>query len=150
MNTIQRIEHWGDTHHPAWLDILRIALGVLLFLKGVSFIGDTTQLSHLIAGLNFNIWTVGAVHYVAFAHLVGGILIAIGCLTRVAVAFQLPVLLVAVFYANISQGFSFLNSEFWLSVITLLALILFFVIGSGKFSFDEYARVNGPKSITKK
>jgi putative oxidoreductase len=79
---------------------------------------------------------------VAFAHIFGGILIAIGCLTRIAILFQLPVLLVAVFFANLRQGFAGINSEFWLSAFTLFLLILFLIMGSGKLSFDNYLRNN--------
>ena len=24
MNVIEKIEYWGDTHHPRWLDFIRI------------------------------------------------------------------------------------------------------------------------------
>lgn len=140
MNLINRIEHWGDTHHPAWIDVLRIMLGILLFMKGVSFISDTTYLTQLLNGRHFQLTPVIIVHYVAFAHLLGGFLIAVGCLTRFAAIIQIPVLLGAVFFINISQGFSTLNSELWLSVIVLFLLIVFAVIGSGKFSADEYMR----------
>lgn len=142
MNLVHRIERWGDTHHPAWLDIIRIALGVLLFVKGISFISDTTRLAQLVNGLNFDLWSVMAVHYVAFAHIFGGFLIALGCLTRLACILQIPILFFAVFFVNLRMGFSYLNSELWLSVITLLLVIVFTVAGSGKFSMDEWMRTH--------
>ena len=37
MNLVQRLEQWGDRHHPKWMDFLRIALGIFLCLKGVEF-----------------------------------------------------------------------------------------------------------------
>ena len=138
MNVLQRVEHWWDTHHPAWIDALRIMLGIILFLKGVSFIGDTTYLSTLVGGSRFGLTPVMLVHYVAFAHLVGGLLIAVGCLTRLAIVAQLPILLVAVFFINLSKGFSALNSELWLSIVVLFLMIMFLVIGSGKFSMDDW------------
>ncbi|OJV13779.1 MAG: DoxX family protein [Dyadobacter sp. 50-39] len=140
MNMMDRIEHWGDTHHPAWMDIVRIALGVFLFAKGISFISDTTKLSHLVTGLDFHLYTVTAVHYVAFAHIFGGFLIAMGCLTRIASIIQIPILLTAVFFVNIRLGFSYLNSELWLSMITLMLVVTFSVIGSGRFSMDEWMK----------
>ncbi|MCY7350861.1 MAG: DoxX family protein [Cytophagaceae bacterium] len=141
MNVIQRMEHWGDAHHPAWLDIVRIALGLLLLGRGISFISDTDQLTSLIGGMKgLNIWTMAAVHYVAFAHLVGGFLIACGIMTRFASAVQIPILFVAVFFINILRGFSYLNSELWLSVVTLALLILYVIVGSGRFSADEYLK----------
>lgn len=137
MNLIQKIEHWGDTHHPQWLDVLRIALGIVIFLKGVTFLADTASLRRLIEATHIQIYTWGAVHYIAFSHLVGGILIAIGLLTRVAVGFQLPILIGAVFFINITRGFSFLNSELWVSIIVLVLLLMFMVVGSGKYSVDQ-------------
>ena len=71
MNMIQRIEHWGDTHHPRWVDVLRVALGVLIFAKGVSFIMDRESVGALIERTNFQLSIWSAVHYVVFAHLVG-------------------------------------------------------------------------------
>ncbi|GAB4018421.1 DoxX family protein [Spirosoma koreense] len=140
MNLLHRIEHWGDTHHPAWTDALRITLGIILVLKGVSFISDTAYLNRLVGGAHFGLYSVMAVHYVAFAHLMGGCLIALGCLTRLMAILQLPILIAAVFFVNIRQGFSPLNSELWLSLIVLVLLLVFIVIGSGRFSMDEYVK----------
>ncbi|WP_018620899.1 DoxX family protein [Spirosoma luteum] len=140
MNVLNRVEHWGDTHHPAWTDGLRIVLGIILVLKGVSFISDTAYLANLVGGLHFSLWPVMIVHYVAFAHLMGGLLIALGCLTRLMVLLQLPILVGALFFVNIRQGFSPLNSELWLSAFVLTLLLLFLVIGSGRFSMDEYVK----------
>jgi putative oxidoreductase len=140
MNMMDRIEHWGDTHHPAWLDVVRIGLGILLFVKGVSFISDTTKLSELVRELDVQLWTVGAVHYVAFAHIFGGFLIAMGCLTRISALVQIPILIAAVFFVNMRTGFSYLNSELWLSLIVLFLVVLFSVSGSGKLSMDEWMK----------
>lgn len=141
MNFIQKIEYWGDTHHPRWLDILRIVLGIAIFLRGATFLGNTESLRMLLASTNIpELYTWAAVHYIAFAHLVGGILIAIGLITRVAVACQLPILLGAVFFVNLPRGFTFLNSELWASLVVLALLLTFFVVGSGPYSLDHQMR----------
>lgn len=137
MNVIEKIEYWGDAHHPRWLDIIRIGLGIVIFLKGVTFLADTQALRQLIEDAHIQVYTWGAVHYVAFAHLVGGILIALGLTTRLAVAFQLPVLFVAVFFVNITRGLTFLNSELWVSLVVLTLLLVFLVVGSGPYSLDH-------------
>ncbi len=139
MDTIERIEHWGDTHHPVWLDALRVVLGVFLLTKGLSFLMDTNGIGPLLTQSSF-IWSMAAIHYVAFAHLFGGLLIAFGCLTRIAVAFQIPILVVAVFFVNISRGFTYINSELWLSILTVALLILFLIVGSGRFSVDHWMK----------
>lgn len=141
MTVIQKIEHWGDLHHAKWLDIIRIVLGILIFSKGIAIVSNTTALQDLI--LHNNVFGFSgmmasvAVHIVGFVHLVGGILIAIGLLTRFAVVIQIPILLCAVLFVNLSNGFSALNSELWLSIMVLLLLVLFWVVGSGPYSVDQ-------------
>jgi uncharacterized membrane protein YphA (DoxX/SURF4 family) len=141
MNVVQRVEHWGDAHHAKWLDIVRIVLGLIIFSKGIALISDTGYLQDLlfrnsIFGFSSVMASV-ALHIVAFAHLVGGILITIGLVTRFAVVIQIPILICAVFFVNVANGFSALNSELWLSVIVLSLLVLFWVVGSGPFSVDQ-------------
>lgn len=149
MNMVQKIEHWGDAHHAKWLDIIRIALGVLILSKGIAFISDTdVQRDWFVQNNIFGfsgLMAMAVVHIVAFAHLVGGILITIGLVTRFAVVIQIPILLGAVFFVNISKGFSFINSELWLSIIVLMLLILFWIVGSGPYSVDHWMKNNRSK-----
>lgn len=140
MTVFQRVETWGDRHHPVWLDIVRIGLGVFLFIKGIGFISDTTRLAEIVNGLKIDLFPVIAVHYVAFVHIFGGFLIALGVLTRLSCLLQIPILLVAVFFVNLRQGFSYLNSELWLSLLSLILVIVFYIVGSGRFSMDEWMR----------
>ncbi|MDB5014396.1 MAG: DoxX family protein, partial [Daejeonella sp.] len=78
MNTVQRIEHWGDDHHAKWLDVVRIVLGILILSKGISFVSDTEVLQRLFVQnrvYSFSgLMLMALTHVVAFAHLVGGIL----------------------------------------------------------------------------
>src|SRR5690606_41742110 len=114
---------------------------IATFVRGATFLGNPDTLRVYLASTNIpEVYTWAAVHYIAFAHLVGGILIAIGLLTRVAVGVQLPILLGAVFLVNLPQGFTFLNSELWASLVVLVLLIAFFVIGSGPYSLDHQMR----------
>jgi len=141
MNVIRKIEHWGDVHHSKWLDYLRIVLGLIIFGKGVSFVSDTSVLQNMITQNNVfgfsGVLISVAIHVVAFAHLVGGILITLGLVTRFAVVIQIPILLFAVFFVNLTLGFSTPNSELWFSVLVLFLLIMFWVVGSGPLSVDE-------------
>jgi putative oxidoreductase len=141
MTVIQKIEHWGDLHHAKWLDIIRIALGILIFSKGIAIVGNTLALQDLLLRNNVfgfsGMMASVAVHIVGFVHLVGGILIAIGLVTRFAVVIQIPILICAVLFVNLANGFSVLNSELWLSMMVLLLLVLFWVVGSGPYSVDQ-------------
>ncbi|MBB6611866.1 DoxX family protein [Pontibacter sp. Tf4] len=137
---MHRVEHWADSHHPAWLDFLRMALGIFLMIKGFMFVQDTEALFRILHKSQFPWVSVGLAHYVAFAHLVGGFFIAIGLITRIAILFQIPILLGAVFFINPNHGFYSENTELWSSIIVLLLLIAFLIFGSGRFSVDYLIR----------
>jgi uncharacterized membrane protein YphA (DoxX/SURF4 family) len=134
MNYVERIEHWGDAHHPRWLDFLRIALGLFLLIKGVEFADNMNKLLNLMSGLPFgNLMMIMLAHYVLFAYMLGGVLLSTGLLTRFACIINLPVMLTAIFM-NVFHEFSE-----WTVVILVLALLVYFlIIGSGRWSLDWY------------
>ncbi len=141
MNVINKVEHWGDVHRPKWLDIIRIGLGVLIFFKGIALISNNSASQALI--LQHNVFGFSGlvasliIHIVAFAHLIGGLFIAMGLLTRFSVVIQMPILLGAIFFVNLTRGFTMLNSELWLSIFVFLLLVLFWIVGSGPLSVDH-------------
>ncbi|HET9055375.1 MAG TPA: DoxX family protein [Chitinophagaceae bacterium] len=147
MNLIQRLEKWGDAHHPKWLDVVRIVLGAFLFLKGLEFISNMNAFSELMAKSGFlGLASTGIVaHIIVFAHLIGGILVAVGLLTRFACLIQIPILLGAIVFVNAQEGILKPHAELWLSVVFLLLLVFFFIEGSGPISVDEVIRRNPEK-----
>src|SRR5829696_1505893 len=102
MNLLQRLEYWGDRHHPRWMDIVRIALGIFLIYKGVDFLNNMSDLVGLMANqTSFGDFTyVLAGHYAVFAHILGGLLLIFGVLTRFACLIQIPVMLGAIFFLS--------------------------------------------------
>jgi uncharacterized membrane protein YphA (DoxX/SURF4 family) len=140
MNTVHKIERWGDTHHPKALDLIRVALGVFLLLKGIAFMDNSAYLKDLIENQNVVPISPGLlmamVYYVTFAHLVGGALIILGTLTRFACLIQIPIVLTAVFLTGIFQ--EPINTMVWPSITALILLALFTVLGSGPWSLDKY------------
>ncbi|WP_347158631.1 DoxX family protein [Pontibacter chitinilyticus] len=137
---MHRAERWADSHHPLWLDFIRIGLGLFILGKGILFISHTQALLHILDNSQFPWVSLGLVHYVAMVHLAGGVLIAFGLLTRVAILFQLPILLGAVIFVNAERGFYVENSELWLSLLVLGLLVFFLLFGSGRFSADYALR----------
>ena len=77
-------------------------------------------------------------HYVVPAHLIGGILIIFGLLTRWALIAQIPVLIGAVLI-NILGDMNIGN--FILASIALLVSVFFIYFGSGKHSADYYLKM---------
>ena len=79
------------------------------------------------------------IHYVASAHMVGGIMIVFGLLTRWSIWVQLPILIGAVMINFLGQ----MNVQnFIMATITLLVCIFFLFYGSGKHSADYYFKMN--------
>jgi len=138
MNLVQRVEHWGDTHHPQWLDFVRIALGGFLCYKGIDFLYNMGDMLNLITNkMSFGSFSSMLMsNYISFAHILGGILLVLGVLTRFACLIQIPILLGAIFFVNLSPpDFYRPHAELALSILVLLLLILFLVIGNGRLSF---------------
>jgi len=141
MNLIQRVGHWGDLHHPKWLDILRIVLGLFLLLKGIEFANNMARLQSLMAARApfSDLMLIIVSHYILFAHLMGGFLLMTGMLTRFACLIQIPILLGAIIFINLTNIFGQF-SELFLSIIVLLLLVYFLIIGSGRWSLDWYMK----------
>jgi uncharacterized membrane protein YphA (DoxX/SURF4 family) len=107
MNILQRLELWGNSHHPKWMDFVRIALGIFLCYKGVDFLLNMSKLINLMStssSSGFGSFAyIMAGHYVVFAHIVGGIFLILGLFTRFACLIQIPILLGAVIFINSSR-----------------------------------------------
>ena len=136
MNLLQRFEYWGDRHHPKWMDIIRIALGIFLCYKAIDFLNNMSDLVSLMSHkTSFGSFTyILAGHYAVFAHLLGGILLIFGVLTRFACLIQIPVLLGAIFFVGSNGDMLRPYSELFLSILVLLLLIYFLIAGNGPWS----------------
>jgi putative oxidoreductase len=136
MNLLQRLEFWGDRHHPKWMDIIRIALGVLLCYKGIDFLGHMSDLVSVMYTQTSTapFFYLLAGHYAAAAHILGGIFLTLGVMTRIACIIQIPVLLGAIFFISTNQEMLRPYSELALTVIILLLLIYFLIAGNGPWS----------------
>ena len=141
MSVLTKIEGWGNSHRPAWLDIFRIALGIFITYKGAIFAMNIESLEMSIQGTNMMYTGVSIAHYVIFAHLLCGPLIAFGLLTRIMCLVQLPILIGAVAFVNYKNFMTVGGSmEFEVSVVVLVGLIVFMIFGAGKLSIDEKRR----------
>lgn len=133
----------NESSQPKWLTVFRIALGLILFWKGISFIHDSSNLLELVRGTGIGILhrNAGIIAFIiTYANLLGGFLIVVGLFTRWASVVQVPILIGAVFFVNAKAGMSVNNYELVLSFIVLILLIVFTIKGSGVISADEYFR----------
>lgn len=138
MPTIKSLNKWANAHTYYPLDLLRIALGVFLFLKGINFLANSQILVDLLTPVQNLAGSVIVIHYVAPAHLIGGILIAFGLLTRWSVAAQLPLLFGAVVINFVGE----MNiANLIIASVVLLLCVFFLFYGSGKHSADYYLKM---------
>ena len=137
MNYLQRLEYWGEAHHPKYLDIIRIAFGIFLCIKGIEFANNTAVLTETMgSSMSGNSFVLSlTIQYIIFGHIIGGFLIAVGLLTRLACLLQIPILLGALIFVqwDVMQHFS----QFFLALLTLILLCYFMIIGSGPWSLDK-------------
>ena len=140
MTTLQQLRDWSAHHHPRWLVIVRIGLGLFLFAKGINFMRDTTLLDRLFYGSAS--LAEDQTHWlpliITWANLLGGFMLIVGLWTRLIALLQIPILIGAVvFINNQKEGFAS-ESELGLAVITLLLVIFFLIEGGGPLSLDAY------------
>jgi len=137
MNSFQKMEAWGNNHHPMWIDTLRMILGLTLHFKGLWFLWKIQMLMQLIQ-LSFNwqnVLTVALI--IAGFHLFFGTLIFIGTATRFSCLLMLPIVIAGTGFVVRYSGFP-VTSDVILSAIVLVLLLFFFIEGSGKFSVRYY------------
>lgn len=138
MGYIKSLNKWANAHSYYPIDLLRIALGILLFYQGVYFMSNLPILLELYEPIKPLIGDVWIVHYIAPAHFVGGFLIVFGLLTRWAIVAQLPILIGAVLINFIGEMDV---RNFILAASVLLVCIFFLFYGSGKHSVDKYLKM---------
>ena len=136
---MQRLIAWADAHRDNWLDCVRIYLGLGLFARGLLLITNTSTgyVVELIQRSGQGWLTQGAIlHYVMLAHFVGGLLLTIGFMTRLAALAQVPILVGAVFVIHGQDGLFALGQSLEFSALVLVLLCVFTVAGAGKLSLD--------------
>lgn len=139
MKNLNEWKRWFQGHEDLFRDLVRMYLGVGLFVKGLYFMSHRNELDQLLGQLdNAAFAQAAAAHYVIPVHIVGGLVLAIGLLTRLAALLQIPILLGAVFYVYLPQMALIeprQNLEF--SALVLFLLVLVVAYGAGRFSVDH-------------
>jgi uncharacterized membrane protein YphA (DoxX/SURF4 family) len=141
MKIFNEIVDWLNTNHDLAYSIIRMFLGAALFVRGLILLSDPAAISEL-AGLNNLYWWFS---YITIIHLVGGLLLTVGLLTRISALLQIPILAGAVFFIHLDQGLMTGAQSLELSVLVLVLLILYFIFGSGTLSLDHFFAGRKPK-----
>ncbi|MGB8193945.1 MAG: DoxX family membrane protein [Chitinophagaceae bacterium] len=140
MNILHRLEHWGDTHHPKWVDIIRIALGIFLVIKGLQVPAQmSTVLSSMPNFMSGNYFLLNCLQYlILFVHLMGGAFLIFGVFVRFACLIQIPVLIAAIVMILSTRDAWNPFTELPLAILVLGLLCYFLVVGNGSLSVSKY------------
>jgi putative oxidoreductase len=124
---------WLNSLQPWGALVLRLAIGVSMSVHGYEKViphGALNHYCHYIVTLGFPYW-LGSVS--AFTEFIGGILLLVGLLTRLAAAMVAINMLVAFFAVGIHQGFGIYNYIFALAA-TAIMLVFY---GAGALALDS-------------
>lgn len=141
MNSVKSLNKWANRHTYLPLDLFRMAFGVFLFMKGVYFITNIQYLVDLMSPfdkIEGGMWGMFMLHYIAPAHMIGGILIFFGLLTRWAILSQLPILLCAIVINFMGD---MLQQNLLVAILAFAACLFFLFYGSGKNSADYFFKM---------
>jgi putative oxidoreductase len=123
---LNRLQPWGAL-------VLRLAIGLSMSVHGYEKViphGALNHFSHYVVSLGLPYW-LGSVS--AFTEFVGGILLLVGLLTRLAAALVAINMLVALFTVGIHQGFGIYN---YIIALAATAIMLVFY-GAGALALDR-------------
>lgn len=135
MNLLARLRELNNSRSAYGLLVLRIILGLALFLKGIQFMRNDALLSGvLLASEGIRKYTWLEV-FIPWAHLFGGLLILIGLFTRWASLIQIPIVLGAIFFVQHGSAASFDGLELPLAILILLLLFVFLLLDDGALSW---------------
>jgi uncharacterized membrane protein YphA (DoxX/SURF4 family) len=133
MKQINTIIQLLEKNRETAYSLIRIYLGIALFIRGILLFADPGAITRLSGAQDMYMWH----SYIIGAHLVGGLLLALGILTRIAALIQIPILLGAVFFVHISQGLITGGQSLELAGLVLVLLFVYLLFGAGKLSLDQ-------------
>jgi len=123
-----------------WMVILRIGLGISLFIKGIQFVENNSIIRKVFSEsllLQNYYWLQ---MFIPWIHILGGVFIIIGLFTRFAVLIQIPIVICAIIFVNTNKGIFEGEKNLFLSIVILILLIVFLIEGGGHLSWDKYLK----------
>jgi putative oxidoreductase len=123
-----------------WVVVFRVILGLSLFLKGIQFIQDKSEIrkvftESLVLREYFWLQTV-----IPWLNILCGFFIVIGLFTRLMTIIQIPIMIGAIVFVNSKHGAFEGESNLALSIVILVLLFFFLFVGGGNFAWDQVLR----------
>lgn len=140
---IERFREWSHSHREFFVELVRIYLGLSLLMRGIFLWANPETLPQQAQSG----WLEAGTGFVPYVHIVTGALLALGILTRLAAALQIPILFVATFFVNLPRMNSLQEREaIEFSALVLFLLAIFAVRGSGSLSILRSTQQTGSRA----
>ena len=136
MNTYLSLKKWFEKNIDTAFSLIRIFVGFALFVRGIILFVEPSVFTKLTGSDQWYWWY----SYVIVIHIIGGVLLGIGLLTRLSALLQIPVLLGAILLFHLKEGLARVEQSLELSTLVLVLFVLFFLFGSGILSIDSYLK----------
>lgn len=133
---------WVEGRRDLWLDLLRIYVGVMMFLKGIAYVAHASRLIEVMSTAHVPFGGALLAHLVVLAHIAGGVMLVVGLVTRLAAAVQIPIVASAVLFVHRQEGFFTTSQSLEYASLVLAILVVLTISGSGRLSVDHYARAS--------
>jgi putative oxidoreductase len=133
-----RLPHLMRPGPTLGFDLVRAYLGIGLFVRGVLFVSRPELVLGYLSSHESWFVPYAIAHYVALAHLGGGVLLTLGLATRLAALAQLPVLIGAVFLVHSGDSLLTSGQSLEFSALVLMLLLVYLVVGAGPLSVDAW------------
>lgn len=134
------LPHYAKPGPALGFDLVRAYLGIGLFVRGLMFVSRPDLVMSYLGDQDGWFLAYAASHYVAIAHLGGGVLLAAGLATRLAALVQIPVLFGAVFLVHSTDGLLTAGQSLEFSALVLTLLFVYLTVGAGPLSVDAWLR----------
>jgi len=140
---------WLEERRDCCFELLRMYLGAGLLTKGVLFAGDPGQMATYATEGRLDAQAAIIAHYVVVAHVMGGVLLFLGLLTRLAALVNVPVLLGAVVFVHQREGLFTRTQGMEFALLVLFTLVLIVWHGPGRWSLDRVLFQKGSPAVPK-
>ena len=145
MKMLAKFPKYQILYHSIYYSIVRAIVGTALFIEGIKFAGNRAMLFEIVEKSRIGGLAFILEHHVIFTLLVGGLFIAIGLLTRVAILFELLIFIGVLLNPHAEFGLYSVYGNFGFSLFITLVLIILLIAGSGHYSVDYYFKKKNVK-----
>ena len=120
--------------------LFRVALGFMLFIKGVIFIRNDGVLRRVFSEVEL-VQSLSFLEFVIpWIHILGGFFILIGVFTRLMTLIQIPLIIGALYILLNARQYPFFNTEIIFAGSILVLLVVYVVFGDGFYSWRHLIR----------